>query len=69
MTRGQNSLVIDDGASSAAQAALEAVDFARLGLRVLVADADESAAHAALLAELDKASGGKTLWRALEPVA
>jgi len=69
MTRGQNSLVIDDGASSAAQAALEAVDFARLGLRVLAADADESAAHAALLAELDKASSGKTLWRALEPVA
>ena len=69
MTRGQNSLVIDDGASSAAQAALEAVDFARLGLRVLQADADETAAHAALLAELDKASGGKTLWRALEPVA
>jgi DNA polymerase-3 subunit epsilon len=69
MTRGQNSLVIDDGEASAAQAALEAVDFARLGLRVLQADADETAAHTALLAELDKASGGKTLWRALEPVA
>jgi len=69
LTRGQNSLVIDDGEASAAQAALEAVDFARLGLRVLQADADETAAHAALLAELDKASGGKTLWRALEPVA
>lgn len=69
MTRGQNSLVIDDGEASAAQAALEAVDFARLGLRVLQADADETAAHAALLAELDKASGGKTLWWVLEPVA
>ena len=69
MTRGQNSLVIDAGETSAAQAALEAVDFSVLDLKVLAADAAEAAAHAALLAELDKASGGKTIWRALEPVA
>lgn len=71
MTRGQNSLVIDAGEASAAQAALEAVDFGRLDLRVLRADDAEAAAHAAVLAELDKASGGKTLWRRLEdaPVA
>ena len=71
MTRGQNSLVIDAGEASAAQAALEAVDFSRLDLRVLRADDAEAAAHAAVLAELDKASGGKTLWRRLEdaPVA
>ena len=69
MTRGQNSLVIDAGETSAAQAALEAVDFSVLDLKVLAADAAETAAHAALLVELDKASGGKTIWRALEPVA
>ena len=71
MTRGQNSLVIDAGEASAAQAALEAVDFSRLDLRVLRADDAEAAAHAAVLAELDQASGGKTLWRRLEdaPVA
>jgi DNA polymerase-3 subunit epsilon len=69
MTRGQNSLVIDGGESSAAQAALDAVDFGALNLVVVRADEAETTAHAVLLAELDKASGGKTIWRALEPVA
>jgi len=69
LTRGQNSLVIDGGESSAAQAALDAVDFSALNLKVVRADAAEAEAHAKLLTELDKASGGKTVWRALEPVA
>ena len=66
MTRGQNSLVIDGGETNAAQAALEAVDFARLDLRVVHADEAEAAAHELVLAELDKASGGRTIWRQLE---
>lgn len=69
MTRGQNSLVIDAGEASAAQAALEAIDFGRLELPIVFADAAETAAHAAVLIELDKASGGKTVWRTLDPVA
>lgn len=69
MTRGQNSLVIDAGETSAAQAALEAVDFSRLELPVILASEAEAAAHAAWLIDLDKASGGKTVWRQLEPVA
>lgn len=71
MTRGQNSLVIDAGEAGAGHAALEAVDFSGLDLRVVRADAAEAAAHAVVLAELDKASGGKTVWRRLEasPVA
>jgi DNA polymerase III subunit epsilon len=69
LTRGQNSLVIDAGEVSAAQAALEAVDFSKLDLCVHTADADEAAAHAAVLTELDKASGGRTVWRAMAPVA
>lgn len=69
MTRGQNSLVIEDEAANAALAALEAIDFSVLDLRVLAADADEAAAHAALLLEIDKASGSRTVWRRLEPVA
>ena len=69
MTRGQNSLVIEDGETSAAQAALEAVDLPALDLPVLSASEAEAAAHAVVLGELDKASGGKTLWRLLEPVA
>jgi DNA polymerase-3 subunit epsilon len=69
MTRGQNSLVIDSGEVSAAQALLEAIDFQSLDLQVIFADEIEVAAHAAVLTELDKASAGRTVWRALEPVA
>lgn len=67
MTRGQDSLVIhphDDGAPGTRGAEGEAaVDLRSHVLPVLLADADELAAHAAVLAQLDKASGGKTLWR------
>jgi DNA polymerase III subunit epsilon len=65
MTRGQNSLVIDATETSAAEAALQAVDFASFDLRVLAANEVEAAAHEAMLLELDKASGGKTTWKAL----
>ena len=68
MTRGQNSLVIDAGESNAAQFALEAIDFSRLDLPVLLASEVEAEAHASVLAELDKASDGKTVWRLLEAV-
>lgn len=68
MTRGQNSLVIDAGESNAAQFALEAIDFSRLDLPVLLASEIEADAHTSVLAELDKASNGKTVWRQLEAV-
>jgi DNA polymerase-3 subunit epsilon len=63
MTRGQNSLVIDASETSAAQMALEAVDFSALALPVIEASEAEAAAHALMLLDLDKASGGKTVWR------
>ena len=69
LTRGQNALMIDAGEGGAANAALEALDFSRFDLRVIPADAAESAAHTAVLADIDKASGGATVWRQLEPVA
>lgn len=65
MTRGQNSLVIDAVEDAASNASLAAIDFGAFDLRVIAANDDEAAAHENLLAELDKASGGKTLWRAL----
>lgn len=68
MTRGQNSLVIDAGEVSAARLALEAVDFSALALPVIEASEAEAVAHALMLLDLDKASGGKTVWRlAAEP--
>ena len=74
MTRGQNSLVIDASDSAAALSALQAIDFSVFTLPVICASEAELAAHAAVLAELDKASNGKTIWRRedvalVEPVA
>ena len=63
LTRGQNSLVIDGTDQSAGEALLEAVDFSQLLLRIIAADEPEAAAHETLLREIDKASGGKTVWR------
>ncbi|MDP1532127.1 MAG: exonuclease domain-containing protein, partial [Rubrivivax sp.] len=63
MTRGQDSLVIDLGEESAGVATLAAVDLSAIELLVLAPSDEENAAHEALLTELDKASGGRTLWR------
>jgi len=64
MTRGQDSLVIDvaQGAASDAHAAWT-IDLATFELVVIEPTEDELAAHAAVLADLDKASGGRTVWR------
>jgi DNA polymerase-3 subunit epsilon len=63
MTRGQESLVIDGLEAEHDAAAADAIDLRAFELPVLAADAEEIAAHDALLADLDKASGGKTVWR------
>jgi DNA polymerase-3 subunit epsilon len=69
MTRGQNSLVIEPGDSDAALSSMEDVDLSALVLPVLEADAAERQAHEVMLLELDKASGGRTVWRVQESVA
>lgn len=66
MTRGQNSLVIDGMESEGGEAELQSIDFSAFELPVITASEAELAAHATVLGELDKASGGKTVWRALE---
>jgi DNA polymerase-3 subunit epsilon len=63
MTRGQDSLVIDAADALAAELAARPVDFSGLRLAVVRADEAEAAAHAAVLAEIDKASGGRAVWR------
>jgi DNA polymerase III subunit epsilon len=63
MTRGQDSLGIDAGEASESSPGFVAVDLRKLELPVLQADPDELAAHHAILAGLDKASGGKAVWR------
>jgi DNA polymerase-3 subunit epsilon len=65
MTRGQDSLVIESIDMAGGAHAIEAIDLSAFDLIVLEADETECIAHAALLAEIDKASAGRTLWRAL----
>jgi len=63
MTRGQDSLVIDAGDPTAAELAARPIDFSTLTLVVIAADEEDLAGHAAMLAEIDKASGGRAVWR------
>lgn len=66
LTRGQGSLVIETAEESGGPAVdVQAVDLSGYQLPVLALSDDEAAAHEKVLAELDKASGGKTLWRTL----
>jgi DNA polymerase-3 subunit epsilon len=46
--------------------AIPAVDLRSFTLPVLLATSDEASAHEVVLGEIDKASGGRTLWRAVE---
>ncbi len=65
MTRGQDSLVIEAQESHPGAVGVPAIDLASYTLAAVAVPADERAAHEAVLAELDKASGGKTQWRRL----
>ncbi|MDI4631960.1 DNA polymerase III subunit epsilon [Pelomonas sp. V22] len=67
LTRGQDALLMDEASDSNATGADDlgpvAIDFSRFELPVPQASADELAAHDAVLADLDKASGGKRIWQ------
>ncbi len=64
MTRGQDSLAMEAASADAHEGArLQRVDLATLQLPVLQPSEPEQAAHEAWLAMLDKATGGKTVWR------
>jgi DNA polymerase-3 subunit epsilon len=65
MTRGQDSLVIDANESPSGDVVIVAIDFSQFDLPVIAANDAEMVAHGVVLAELDKASGGKTLWKNL----
>jgi DNA polymerase-3 subunit epsilon len=64
MTRGQEALLIDAGDAPAdARTAVAPVDLSRFDLPVLSANAQELVAHEDVLTQMDKSSGGKTVWR------
>ena len=66
MTRGQDALLIEVSDAPGEGGTLEAVDLSRFELPVLLANQQEAQAHESVLAELDKSSKGKTLWRRLQ---
>jgi DNA polymerase-3 subunit epsilon len=65
MTRGQEALLIDAGQESSTDASGVSVqvDLTGFVLPVLVANEQELAAHEEVLVQMDKSSGGKTIWR------
>ena len=70
MTRGQDALLIDMVDDTQQVEQITIVDLRGFELPVLRASDQEVSAHADVLAQLDKSSGGKTVWRTAEnPVA
>ena len=70
LTRGQDALLMDEHADAGhAESAgeLTQVDLSRIALPVLRASEAEAEAHAKMLLDLDKAAGGASQWRKLEP--
>ena len=63
LTRGQEALLMDVGDEDAQGHSEEAIDLSGLVLPIIQANAQEQAAHEEQMAQLDKASGGKTIWR------
>jgi DNA polymerase-3 subunit epsilon len=65
MTRGQESLVIDANDGGGPGWVVVPIDFSGFELIVIDADEEECTAHAQVIAEIDKASSGRTLWHRL----
>lgn len=65
LTRGQDALLIDVGSTENAGLSVVQIDLACIDLPLLAANDQEIAAHDDVLKQIDKASGSKTIWRAV----
>ena len=65
LTRGQDALLIDTGTGQNADGSVIQIDYSIFKLDVLLANEQETAAHEDVLSQIDKASKGKTVWRAV----
>jgi len=63
LTRGQDALLIDAADTETVSGIVTRIDLSAFTLPVLLANEQEAAAHEDVLKQLDKSSGGKTLWR------
>lgn len=62
LTRGQDALLIDVGSTEADGLNIVQIDLSAISLKVLSANDQELTAHDDVLNQIDKASGGKTVW-------
>jgi DNA polymerase-3 subunit epsilon len=70
MTRGQDALLMDEEATVTEGPRVVKLDLSQISLPVIRATEQELSAHEDTLAQIDKSSGGKTVWRmATDPVA
>ncbi len=65
MTRGQEALIMEAVEVTTTGAVSAQVDLSGFQLPVLTANEQELSAHEDVLAQMDKASGGKTVWRSI----
>ena len=63
LTRGQDALLIDAGTTENVGPSVPQIDLRTWVLPVLSANEQEIAAHNAVLKQIDKSSGSKTVWR------
>jgi DNA polymerase-3 subunit epsilon len=65
LTRGQDALLIDVGSTEADGLNIVRIDLSAISLKVLSANDQELTSHVDVLKQIDKASGGKTVWNAV----
>jgi DNA polymerase-3 subunit epsilon len=63
LTRGQDALLIDVGSTESSDLNIVQIDLRGFDLPVLAVNDQDLAAHDDILKQIDKASGGKTVWR------
>ena len=66
MTRGQDALLMEVESNDEQSRTTERVDLSSYQLPVIVATEQEMSQHDDVLTQLDKSSGGKTVWRNLQ---
>jgi DNA polymerase-3 subunit epsilon len=62
LTRGQDALLVETESNDSSAGSSVRIDLSAFALPVLTASESEIAAHDDVLKQLDKASGGKTVW-------
>ena len=63
LTRGQDALLMDATGTEQKGVVVQRIDLTQFDLPVLAANAAEAAAHVEVIAQIDKTSGGKAIWK------